>query len=113
VTDEPRGAAEAVDSVLVALADPTRRQLLDLLAAQGEATATTLAEPLPVSRQAVVKHLAVLATAGLVSGSRVGREVRYAALNATARWMTALAADWDRRLANIKRVAEAAQRDSR
>lgn len=110
VTDE---RSEAVDSVLVALADPTRRQLLELLAAQGEATATTLAERLPVSRQAVVKHLTVLDAAGLVSGGRVGREVRYAvrpaALDSTARWMTALAADWDRRLATIKRVAEAAE----
>jgi DNA-binding transcriptional ArsR family regulator len=117
VTDERRGAVEAVDSVLVALADPTRRQVLELLAAQGEATATTLAERLPVSRQAVVKHLAVLDAAGLVSGGRVGREVRYAvrpaALDATARWMASLAADWDRRLANIKRAAEAAERDSR
>ena len=117
MTDERRGAVEAVDSVLVALADPTRRQLLDLLAAQGVATATTLAERLPVSRQAVVKHLAVLDAAGLVSGSRVGREVRYAvrpaALDATARWMAALAGDWDRRLANIKSIAEAAERESR
>ncbi len=116
MTDERRGAV-AVDSVLVALADPTRRQLLELLSAQGEATATTLAERVPVSRQAVVKHLAVFDAAGLVSGSRVGREVRYAvrpaALDATARWMAGLAADWDRRLANIKRVAEAAERDSR
>jgi DNA-binding transcriptional ArsR family regulator len=115
MTDERRAAA-AVDSVLVALADPTRRQLLDLLAAQGEVTATTLAEGLPVSRQAVVKHLAVLADAGLVSSGRVGREVRFAvrpaALGATARWMAALASDWDRRLANIKRIAEAAERDS-
>jgi DNA-binding transcriptional ArsR family regulator len=114
VTEE-RG--EEVDSVLAALADPTRRQLLDLLAAGGEVTATRLAEELPVSRQAVVKHLAVLDAAGLVTGSRVGREVRYAvrpaALNATARWMSALAADWDRRLAHIKRVAEAAERASR
>ena len=117
MTDEGRGAAEAVDSVLVALADPTRRQLLDLLAAQGVGTATTLAERLPVSRQAVVKHLAVLDAAGLVSGSRVGREVRYAvrsaALDATARWMGALAGDWDRRLAKIKSIAEAAERESR
>ncbi|GHE68363.1 putative transcriptional regulator, ArsR [Streptomyces spiralis] len=116
MTDEHRGDASAVDSVLAALADPTRRQLLDLLAAQGQATATTLAERLPVSRQAVVKHLAVLDAAGLVSGSRVGREVRYAvrpaALDATARWMASLAADWDRRLANIKRAAEAAERDA-
>ncbi|MFD6988382.1 ArsR/SmtB family transcription factor [Streptomyces sp. NPDC059943] len=111
MTDIHRDAGEAIDSVLVALADPTRRQLLELLAAQGEITATTLAAQLPVSRQAVVKHLAVLDAAGLVSGGRVGREVRYAvrpaALDATARWMAALAVDWDRRLANIKRVAEA------
>jgi DNA-binding transcriptional ArsR family regulator len=116
VTDERRGAVEAADSVLVALADPTRRQLLDLLVAQGEATATTLASRLPVSRQAVVKHLAVLDAAGLVSGGRVGREVRYAvrpaALDATARWMAGLALDWDRRLASIKHAAEAAERDS-
>ncbi|MEU0598147.1 metalloregulator ArsR/SmtB family transcription factor [Streptomyces sp. NPDC006393] len=115
MTDEHRGDGTAVDSVLAALADPTRRQLLDLLAGRGEATATTLAERLPVSRQAVAKHLAVLDAAGLVSGSRVGREVRYAvrsaALDATARWMASLAADWDRRLANIKHAAEAAERD--
>jgi DNA-binding transcriptional ArsR family regulator len=117
VTDERRRAVQAAGSVLVALADPTRRQLLDLLAAQGDATATTLARGVPVSRQAVAKHLAVLDAAGLVSGSRVGREMRYtvrpAALHATARWMAALASDWDRRLANIKRVAEAAERESR
>ncbi|MDP5315859.1 MULTISPECIES: ArsR/SmtB family transcription factor [Streptomyces] len=117
MTEERTGAAEAVSHVLGALADPTRRQLLDLLAARGEATATILAERLPVSRQAVVKHLAVLDAAGLVSGTRVGREVRYAvrpaALDATARWMASLAADWDTRLAHIKRVAEAAERDAR
>ncbi|WP_151478779.1 ArsR/SmtB family transcription factor [Streptomyces albicerus] len=117
MTDERLGAVDAVDSVLGALADPTRRRLLDVLAAEGEATATTLAGRLPVSRQAVVKHLAVLDAAGLVSGGRVGREVRYAvrpaALDATARWMAGLAADWDRRLANIKRVAEAAEQEER
>jgi DNA-binding transcriptional ArsR family regulator len=117
VTDERRGDTGAVDSVLVALADPTRRRLLDLLAAQGEVTATMLAERLPVSRQAVVKHLAVLDAAGLVRGRRVGREVRYAvrpvALDTTARWMAALASGWERRLANIKLAAEAAERDSR
>ncbi|MFF1845275.1 ArsR/SmtB family transcription factor [Streptomyces sp. NPDC058232] len=117
MTEERHSPGEAIDSVLGALADPMRRQLLDLLAAQGEVSATTLAERVPVSRQAVVKHLAVLDAAGLVSGTRVGREVRYAvrpaALDATARWMAALAADWDRRLAHIKRVAEAAERDSR
>jgi len=100
----------STDSVIGALAEPTRRRLLDLLAEQGEATATALAARLPVSRQAIVKHLTVLEAAGLVSASRVGREVRYAvrpaALDATARWMSALAADWDRRLADIKRIAE-------
>ncbi|HVW43209.1 MAG TPA: metalloregulator ArsR/SmtB family transcription factor [Amycolatopsis sp.] len=105
--------AEVVDTVLAALADPTRRQVLDLLAARGQATATTLADGLPVSRQAVVKHLAVLDAAGLVDSIKVGREVRYAvrteSLDTTARWMAALAADWDRRLAKIKRVAEAAE----
>ncbi|MER5635680.1 metalloregulator ArsR/SmtB family transcription factor [Kitasatospora sp. NPDC002227] len=108
MTEESRG--QAVDGVLGALADPTRRQLLDLLAAHGEATATQLAEQLPVSRQAVVKHLGVLDAAGLVTGARVGREVRYAvrpsALDATARWMAAMAADWDRRLSAIKQLAE-------
>ncbi|WP_327287417.1 ArsR/SmtB family transcription factor [Streptomyces sp. NBC_01198] len=119
MTDEPRSphGDEAVDSVLAALADPTRRHLLDLLAERGHATATSLAEGLPISRQAVVKHLAVLDAAGLVLGSRVGREVRYAlrtaALDATAQWMSALAAEWDRRLATLKRLAEAAEDDTR
>lgn len=106
----------AVDSVLAALADPTRRQLLDRLAAQDEATATTLARLLPVSRQALVKHLGVLEAAGLVTQRRVGREVRFAvrpaALNSTAQWMTALAGDWDRRLARIKHMAEAVEREA-
>lgn len=116
MTDERRGAAEQVGDVLTALADPTRRQLLDLLATQGEGTATTLAQRLPVSRQAVVKHLAVLDAAGLVTGGRVGREVRYAvrpaALDVAARWMASLAVNWELRLAKIKRVAEVAERDS-
>jgi DNA-binding transcriptional ArsR family regulator len=105
------GEASAADEVFVALAEPTRRQLLDVLAARGEATATVLAAKLPVSRQAVVKHLAVLDRAGLVRGVRRGREVRYAVrpdrLDATARWLAGLAAEWDARLAAIKRLAEA------
>lgn len=110
------GAGDRVDDVLVALADPTRRRLLELLAARGEVTATALAQELPVTRQAVVKHLAVLDAAGLVAGHKVGREVRFAVrpatLDATARWMAALAAEWDRRLARIKRLAEAAEREA-
>jgi DNA-binding transcriptional ArsR family regulator len=103
--------AAGVDDVLVALADATRRQVLHLLAARGEATATTIAAELPVTRQAVVKHLTVLEQAGLVVGRRAGREVRYAPrsqpLDDTARWMAGLAAEWDARLATIKRIAEA------
>ncbi len=71
--------AQQVEAVLAALADPTRRQLLDMLVDAGRASATTLASCLPVSRQAVVKHLQVLTTAGLVERLRVGREVLYAA----------------------------------
>ena len=104
-------SAGAVDEVLAALADPTRRILLDVLAAHGETTATVLAADLPVSRQAIVKHLALLARAGLVTGHRAGREMRYtvepAPLGATAAWMNQLAARWDTRLAAIKRIAEA------
>lgn len=100
----------AVGDVLVALADPTRRRVLDVLAARGEGTATTVAAELPVSRQAVVKHLAVLDAAGLVAGGRAGREVRYSVrsqqLDAAARWLAGLAAEWDRRLEGIRRTAE-------
>jgi DNA-binding transcriptional ArsR family regulator len=108
--DGAAGEASEADEVFVALADPTRRRLLDVLAARGEASATALAARLPVSRQAIVKHLAVLDRAGLVQGSRRGREVRYTVrperLDATARWLASLAAEWDARLAAIKRLAE-------
>jgi DNA-binding transcriptional ArsR family regulator len=117
VTTTGRPDADLVDGVLAALADPTRRELLDVLSGRGQATATTIAAELPVSRQAVVKHLAVLDTAGLVESTKVGREVRFSvrpeALDTTARWMAALAADWDRRLARIKRLAEAAEAAAR
>ena len=98
------------DEVFAALADPTRWRVLTLLAERGEGTATTLAGELPVSRVAVVKHLAVLDRAGLVTSRRAGREVRYTVrperLDAAARWMAAIASQWDARLAAIKRMAE-------
>ncbi|MEU8310291.1 metalloregulator ArsR/SmtB family transcription factor [Actinomadura sp. NPDC048955] len=116
-TRQRLGPVEEIGDICGALADPTRRALLDLLAAKGGATATTLAEGLPISRQAIVKHVAVLDAAGLVTSSRIGREVRYtvrpAALDATARRMAAVAAGWDGRLAMIKRVAEAAVEEDR
>jgi DNA-binding transcriptional ArsR family regulator len=96
--------------VFAALADPTRWRLLEELAGRGRGTATTLASQMPVSRPAVIKHLAVLGRAGLVERQRVGREVIFAIrtepLQETANWMARLASDWDTRLAALKRLAE-------
>ena len=107
-------AATEVDELWSAVADPTRRRVLDVLLDRGEATATIVAGELPVTRQAVAKHLAVLDRVGLVEGRRRGREVRYAIrpqrLDAATRSMAQVAADWDARLAAIKRIAESAAR---
>ena len=97
--------------MLVALADPTRRQLLDVLAELGQASATTLGARLPVTRQAVTKHLLVLEQAGLVSGWRDGRQVLYQVepgpLATASRYLADVASVWDRRLTMLKRLAEA------
>jgi DNA-binding transcriptional ArsR family regulator len=99
-----------IEPILAALADPTRRRVLDAVVSHGEATATMIAAELPVSRQAVVKHLGVLDQAGLVTGRKAGREMLYTArsepLTDASRWMDAIAAEWDTRLARIKRLAE-------
>jgi DNA-binding transcriptional ArsR family regulator len=106
-----------VDELWSAVADPTRRRLLDVLLDRGEASATVLAGELPVTRQAVAKQLAVLNRAGLVEGRRRGREVRYAIrpqrLDAASRAMAQVAAEWDARLSAIKRIAESAAREQR
>jgi len=103
-------ASQDVDRVLGALADGTRRALLEVLAEHEGATATLLADRLPVSRQAVTKHLAVLGRAGLVASERRGREVRYVPrpgrVEEAARWLDSAAARWEQRLARIKRIAE-------
>jgi ArsR family transcriptional regulator, cadmium/lead-responsive transcriptional repressor len=105
-----RRGGDDVDELWAAVADPNRRRLLDALLAHGEATATTLADELPVTRQAVAKHLAVLERAGLVDSRRLGREVRYAVrperLDAATEWLARVAAEWDQRLGAIKRLAE-------
>ncbi len=105
----PASPAEP-DEILAAMADPTRRQLLATLAATGPATATELAAGLPMTRQAISKHLAILRSAGLVARHKEGRDVRFAVRTAglvqTAGWLTALATEWDTRLAAIKRIAE-------
>ena len=97
--------------LFAALADPTRRRILDLLAVRGEATATALADRIPVSRQAIARHLGVLDGAELVAAHRRGREVLYvvrpARIAAAAGWLTRVAAEWEVRLEAIKRIAEA------
>jgi DNA-binding transcriptional ArsR family regulator len=102
-----------IEVVLAALADPTRRRILDGLSAAGGGTATTLAQNLPVTRQAVVKHLTVLHQAGLVVARKAGREVRYSVapgpLETTSRWMSELASEWDRPLQAVKRLAESSE----
>jgi DNA-binding transcriptional ArsR family regulator len=107
--------AEQVDDELwSAVGDPTRRRMLDLLLADGEGTATTLGQQLPVTRQAVAKHLSVLDRAGLVHGTPVGRERRYrvddAQLARAVAQLSSVGSAWDDRLQRIKRIAEAIQR---
>jgi DNA-binding transcriptional ArsR family regulator len=96
--------------VFTALADPCRRAVLEWLALAGEGTATTIAASLPISRQAVVKHLAHLDRARLVQARRSGREVRYRVqpgrLASTAQGIEAVARGWDSTLSALKRVAE-------
>jgi DNA-binding transcriptional ArsR family regulator len=98
-----RGADEVFD----ALADPTRRRLLRAVVEHGPVTATELASDLPISRQAVAKHLGVLRGAGLVATRRSGRETHYDAtpdrLQAAADWIDATGSAWDRRLERLKR----------
>jgi DNA-binding transcriptional ArsR family regulator len=107
----PGPEVPGVEQVLIAVADPIRRRILGLLAAEGAGTATRLATELPVSRQAVMKHLVMLDRAGLVSVRRHGREMRYRLqpepLDGTAAWLAGLAAEWERRLAAIRSSAEA------
>ena len=98
-------AAHAPD-VFSALADPTRRHVLRLVAENGPASATSLERELPVSRQAIVKHLVVLKSAGLVTGERSGQEVRYSLvpqpLDEAAEWLAQIGARWDERLARLR-----------
>jgi DNA-binding transcriptional ArsR family regulator len=102
------------DDLWSAVGDPTRRRLLDRLLSDGGGTATSLSEHLPVTRQAVAKHLDVLDRAGLVHASAVGRERRYrvddAQLARAVAQLSSVGATWDARLRRIKKIAEAIQR---
>ena len=106
-------AAAPQTEVFAALADPTRWEVLRLLATTGDGSATALAARMPVSRPAVIKHLAVLDRAGLVERRRAGREVLYVArpqrIVEAADALASVAQAWDARLAALKRLAEAAE----
>lgn len=102
------------DELWSAIGDPTRRRMLDLLLIDGGGTATTLSQRLPVTRQAVAKHLGVLDRAGLVRGTPSGRERRYeideAQFARAVAQLSSVGAAWDARLQRIKQIAEAIQR---
>ncbi|HEY3014843.1 MAG TPA: helix-turn-helix transcriptional regulator [Nocardioides sp.] len=102
------------DDLWSAIGDPTRRRILDLLLAGGGGTSTTLSEQLPVTRQAVAKHLGVLDRVGLVHATPAGRERRYdvdeAQLARAVAQLSAVGQTWDARLRRIKRIAERIQR---
>jgi len=99
-----------VDRVFDALADPTRRFVLEVLAGRESASQSELAAQVPVTRQAVAKHLSTLAAAGLVRSERRGRETRYALegtpLEEAAAWLDRVGAEWDGRLAALARHVE-------
>jgi DNA-binding transcriptional ArsR family regulator len=98
------------DAVFAALADPTRRGIYRALAGGSADTASDLARQLPISRQAVSKHLAALADAGLVASERRGRETRYRPtpepLADVSAWMDEVGALWDARLASLARLVQ-------
>ncbi|GAA4297361.1 ArsR/SmtB family transcription factor [Actinomadura luteofluorescens] len=102
------------DDLWSAVGDPTRRRMLDLLLAQGGGTATRLSQQLPVTRQAVAKHLGVLERVGLVHATPSGRERRYQVdqtqLARAVAQLSSVGASWDARLQRIKQIAEAIQR---
>jgi DNA-binding transcriptional ArsR family regulator len=105
------------DELWSAVGDPTRRRMLDLLLVDGHGTATSLSGRLPVTRQAVAKHLAVLDRAGLVHGTAAGRERRYrvddAQLARAAEQLASVGSAWDGRLRRITRIAERIEREKR
>lgn len=96
-----------LDELFTALADPTRRDLLERLVHGGPRTATQFAVDAPLSRQAIVKHLKALESAGLVVAERAGREVRYRATTArladAVSWLLNASESWDRRTARLRR----------
>jgi ArsR family transcriptional regulator, cadmium/lead-responsive transcriptional repressor len=97
----------SINHVFSALSDPTRRQVIERLVARGGASATELAEELPVSRQAIAKHLLALNEAGLVTSEQSGRQKRYRLtpqpMGEVVGWMAEVGAQWDARLGALRR----------
>ena len=110
----PATVEKVDDDLWSAIGDPTRRRMLDLLLIDGDGTATTLGQQLPVTRQAVAKHLSVLDRVGLVRVTPAGREKRYRVddeqLARAVAQLSSVGSAWDARLQRIKRIAEAIQR---
>jgi DNA-binding transcriptional ArsR family regulator len=103
----PRDIEAIAEQVFIALADPTRRGILAALASGGPATATDLADRLPITRQAIAKHLTLLTAAGLVTAEpgerrRVRYQLRSAPMQAAQQFLAALARDWDGALAGLR-----------
>lgn len=100
--------------IFTALADPTRRQLLTNLAESSPKTATQLATEYPITRQAILKHLTILADAGLVTVQQQGREKRYTLtpepLTEVEQWVKAISARWEERLLRLKVLLETEER---
>ena len=101
---------EIEDRVFTALADATRRRLLTRLAQSSPKTATQLAREFPISRQGIVKHLGLLANAGLVRAQTRGREKRYlfdpTSLQTASAWIERIGKQWDERLQRLKNFVE-------
>ena len=103
----PPDVEAIAEQVFIALADPTRRSILAALASDGPATATELADRLPITRQAIAKHLALLAEVGLVTAEpgerrRVRYRLRSAPMQVAQQFLAALARDWDGPLAALR-----------
>ena len=98
--------AEPCDAVFAALADRTRRDILRMVSEHGPTTATALTSDLPISRQAIARHLSLLRAAGLVEADRSGRETRFVArpepLDDLADWATTTGRRWEERLARLR-----------
>jgi DNA-binding transcriptional ArsR family regulator len=101
----PRLSEPELGALFAALADPTRRQVVSSLSGEQAVTASGLAGELPMTRQAVAKHLAALERAGLLEPRREGRETRYRLtpepLDDAIAWMQEVGARWDRSLARL------------